>query len=151
MFDHRKGGIEIANTGDFWKRNQAYENGGIDYANERLIPGKKIKNDNLFDNKVIRKYQGKPVWLALDINNKPVTYEGCIASNIDCNYANAHAFIISQLIKVDSISRFTALMGEDSQGVEFLRLLNRNDRNLEFWESLSVKWFSAKWMGVQDE
>lgn len=127
------------------------ENKEIFKINKNGIFTKKIKDVNHIDNEAIEKYKGKPVWLALDINNKPVTYEGCITSNIDCNYANAHAFIMAQLIKIDSISKFAALMGEDAHGVEFLRLLNKNDRNLEFWESLAVKWFSAKWMGDQDE
>lgn len=137
MFGNKKGGIEISNTEGFWIKKQ-------DYANEPVI-------NNSIDSKVIRKYQSKPVWVAFDINNKPVTYEGCISSNVECDYINAHAFIMAQLIKVDSISRFAAMMGKNAHGIEVLRLHNRNDRNLEFWENLAVKWFSAKWMGDQNE
>lgn len=144
MFGNRKGGIKLSNTGDFWIQNQSYENGGVDYGNEPMIASEKFA-------KVIRKYKGKPVWVAFDIDHKPVSYEGCISSNIECDFVNAHAFIMAQLIKVDSISKFAKMMGEDEQGVDFLRLLNKNDRNLEFWEKLAVKWFSAKWMGEQDE
>lgn len=151
MFKNRKGGIEISNTGGFCIKNQAYENGGIDYEKEPVIAGEKFAKDNLIDRKVFRKYKGKPVWVAFDIDHRPVIYEGCISSNVECDYINAHAFIIAQLIKVDSISKFAAMMGEDAHGVEFLRLLNKNDRNLKFWENLAVKWFSAKWMGEQDE
>lgn len=115
-----------------------------------MLTEEKLANDNLIDSEV-KKYKGKSVWVALDINNKPITYEGCIATDVECNYKSAHHFIIAQLIKVDSISKFASLMGEDAHGVEFLRLLNRNDRNLEFWENLAVKWFSAKWMGEQDD
>ena len=151
MFGNRKGGIKLFNTGDFWIQNQSYENGEIDYGIEPMIAGEKFAKDNLIDKKVIRKYKGKPVWVAFDIDHRPVIYEGCISSNVECDYINAHSFIMAQLIKVDSISKFAAMIGEDEQGVDFLRLLNKNDRNLEFWENLAVKWFSAKWMGEQDE
>lgn len=144
---YKKGRLEISNKrSGFWVNAQTVtKNGKIGVSTEKVAKAYKINSE------VIKKYKGKPVWLALDINNKPVTYEGCIASNIDCNYANAHAFIMAQLIKVDSISKFAALMGADAHGVEFLRLLTKNDRNLQFWENLAVKWFAARWMGVQDE
>lgn len=144
MLGNFKGGIKLANTGAFLKKNQDYENGGVEYANEPVI-------NNPNHSKVIENYKGKPVWVAFDIDHRPVIYEGCISSNVECDYVNAHAFIIAQLIKVDSISKFAAMMGEDEQGVDFLRLLNKNDRNLEFWENLAVKWFAAKWMGEQDD
>lgn len=147
MLENKKGRIELSNTElSFWDNGKPVaEIGKSGVTNEKVAEANEINNE------VIRKYRGKPVWVAFDIDHRPVTYEGCISSNIECDYINAHAFIIAQLIKVDSISKFAALMGEDAHGVEFLRLLNRNDRNLEFWENLAVKWFSAKWMGEQDE
>lgn len=146
-FGYKKGRLETSNKrSSFWVNAQTVtKNGKIGVSTEKVAKAYKINSE------VIKKYKGKPVWLALDINNKPVTYEGCIASNIDCNYANAHAFIMAQLIKVDSISKFAVLIGADVHGVEFLRLLTKNDRNLQFWENLAIKWFSAKWMGEQDD
>ena len=144
---YKKGRIDLSEKGI----TMFAENKEIFKINKNGILTKKVNDVNHIDNRAIEKYKGKPVWVAFDIDNTPVSYEGCISSNFKCDYINAHAFIMAQLIKVDSISQFAALMGEDAHGIEFLRLLNRNDRNLEFWESLAVKWFSAKWMGEQDE
>lgn len=146
-FGYKKGRLETSNTrSSFWVNAQTVtKNGKIEVSTEKVAKAYEINSE------VIKKYKGKPVWVALDIDHRTVIYEGCISSNVECDYISAHAFIITQLIKVDSISKFAAQMGEDVHGIEFLRLLNKNDRNLQFLENLAVKWFSAKWMGEQDD
>lgn len=146
-FGYKKGRLETSNTrSSFWVNAQTVtKNGKIEVSTEKVAKAYEINSE------VIKKYKGKPVWVALDIDHRIVIYEGCISSNVECDFISAHAFIIAQLIKVDSISKFAAQMGEDVHGIEFLRLLNKNDRNLQFWENLAVKWFSAKWMGEQDD
>lgn len=95
---------------------------------------------------VINKYKNKPIWVAKDIDGNVVTFEGCISTNLPCDYSNAHDFIIAQLIKVDSISKFVNQIGFETETMQLFRDFTKNDRNLSYWENLATNWFGAKWM-----
>ena len=97
------------------------------------------------------KYKGCPIWVALDIFDRPVTFSGWIQSNVSTDYANAQEYIYAQLINIDSIDRFAACLGEDGQDISFLKKLIKNDRNISFWINLAKKWFSAEWMANCNE
>ncbi len=97
------------------------------------------------------RYKGKPVWVAYDLNQRPVTFGGWIQTDVNIDFANAKKFIYSQIIKLDSISKFADLIGEDGQSASFLEKIVQNDRNMFFWIDLAKKWFSAKWMASCNE
>lgn len=95
----------------------------------------------------IRKHQGKSLWLAFDIEGKPVTYEGYIACSEECDYKNAHSFIIAQLLETDSISEFAGMIGYDGQEKRLLSTFVEKDRCGDYWQQLAHDWFDAEWMG----
>lgn len=97
------------------------------------------------------KYKGCPIWVALDIFDRPVTFGGWIQSKVSPDFGNAQEFILAQLINIDSIDRFAACIGEDGQDINFLKKLVRNDRNISFWIDLAKKWFKAEWMADCNE
>lgn len=97
------------------------------------------------------KYKGCPIWVALDILDRPVTFGGYIQTETLTDYDNAQDFIYAQLINIDSIDKFAACIGEDGQDINFLKKLVRNDRNISFWIDLAKKWFSAEWMAKFNE
>ena len=97
------------------------------------------------------KYKGCPIWVALDIFDRPVTFSGWIQSNVSTDFGNAQEFILAQLINIDSIDRFATCIGEDGQDINFLKNLVRNDRNINFWIDLAKKWFKAEWMADCNE
>lgn len=96
-------------------------------------------------------YKGQPVWLAHDVNSRPVTFGGLIATNTQCDFKNAKSFIYSQIIELDSISKFAEIIGEDGQSANILKMIVENDRNMSFWVDLAKKWFNAEWQGDIDE
>lgn len=92
------------------------------------------------------KYKGYPVWVAVDYHGQPTTFGGWIQTDVNIDFANAKKFIYSQIIKLDSISEFADLIGEDGQSASFLEKIVQNDRNMFFWIDLAKKWFKAEWM-----